>query len=124
MLKLSKLKNRKGITIVEVMIVLGIIGLLCAMALPNFGRMRANAYRDQCITNLRTIAAAKERWSLETGAADTDEPSSSDLDPYIKDGTASLVCPLDPSSSFSTSYTINDIETNPACNINGAHVLP
>ena len=124
MLKLSKRKNRKGVTITEIMLVLIIIGILCAMAVPNFTRMRANAYRDKCITNLRIIVSAKEHWSLETGAADTATPTAAQLNPYIKDGTSSLVCPLDPDETFASSYTIKPIKYRPECKIKpGTHYL-
>lgn len=117
MLKLLKSKNRKAISLVEMVIVALVIGILCAVAVPNFTRIRANVYRDRCITNLRRIVSAKEHWSLETGAADTATPTETQLDPYIKDGTSSLFCPIDPSESFATSYNINNISTDPTCKI-------
>ncbi|MDD5680064.1 MAG: prepilin-type N-terminal cleavage/methylation domain-containing protein [Candidatus Omnitrophica bacterium] len=118
-------RNNYGFTLMEMMIVAVIIGILCAIAIPNFITVRNNTYRDACITNLRRIVAAKEHWAMETGAADTDTPTAVQLDPYIKDGTTSLVCPVDASKTFSTSYNINSIATNPACKIQPAtHVLP
>lgn len=117
--------DNAGFTIVEMMVVAAIIAILCAIAIPNFMKIRTNTYRDVCITNLRRIAAAKEHWSMETGAADADTPTALQLDPYIGDSTASLICPLDTSKTFSTSYIVNAISTNPACNISpGSHVLP
>lgn len=121
-----KNSNRRGMTLIEIIMVLLIMGILCAIAVPNFTRMRTNAYRDKCITNLRTIAAAKEHWSLETGAADTATPTTAQLNTgygYIKGGTSSLVCPLDPSQTFATSYNINNMSTNPACKIDSTHTL-
>ncbi len=117
--------DNMGFTIVEMLVVSAIIAILCAIAVPNFIKIRSNTYRDVCITNLMRVVAAKEHWSMETGAADTDTPTALQLDPYIKDGTASLVCPMDTNKTFSTSYTINSISTKPACKISpGSHVLP
>lgn len=113
-----KYRNSCGVTIVEMMVVVVIIGILCAIAIPNFALIRNNAYRDQCITNLHRIATAKEHWAMETGASDDATPSAADLDPYIKDGTASLKCPIDAQKTFSTSYSINAVNVVPACKIN------
>ena len=119
------MRHNRGITLVEMMVVAVIIGIICAIALPNFATIRNNAYRDQCITNLMRISAAKEHWSMETGAADADVPTAIQLDPYIKDGTASLKCPLDAQKTFATSYSINAVNAAPACKISpGTHKLP
>ncbi len=116
--------NRFGVTIIEIMIVIAIIGIVCAVALPNFTTIRNNAYRDHCVTNLRRISAAKEHWAMETGAADTDTPTATQLDPYLKDGTLSIKCPLDTQHTFSTSYTIEAVNINPTCKIvPGTHKL-
>ena len=111
------LRNREGMSIVEVVIVAFIIGILCALAIPNFTKIRGNVYKDKCITNLRRIATAKEHWSLETEALDTATPTTSQLDTYVKDGVSSLVCPLDAAEGFSTSYEVNNLTANPACKI-------
>ena len=115
MAKLLRRKNRKGLTLVEVMVIVLIMGLLFTIAVPNFARIRRNAYRDKCITNLQIIAAAKEHYSLETGCADSTVPTAAQLNPYIKGGTSSLACPLDSTETFANSYNINNIATNCAC---------
>ena len=66
------MRHNRGITLVEMMVVAVIIGIICAIALPNFATIRNNAYKDQCIINLMRIVAAKEHWSMETGATDAD----------------------------------------------------
>ena len=118
------MKDKKGFSLIEVMIAAAIIAIVCAIAMPNFNRMRANSYRDQCVTHLRMIMFAKEQWSLETGASDTDTATSAQLDPYIKNGSSTLVCPIDTTSTFDTSYNINDISNKPSCKIDGTHILP
>ncbi len=117
--------HSRGMSLVEVLTVAVIIGILCAIAIPNFTKIRHTTYTNECITNLRRIAAAKEHWSLENNADDTATPTASDLDPYIKGGTASMVCPLDPAGSFGTSYSIQSMANNPTCKIEPAnHSLP
>lgn len=119
------MKSFKGFTILEMMIVVAILGLLLVFALPNFTKSKEGVYREECIDNLRRIHTAKELYAIEHNKGADYEPKATDLDPYIKGGTASLVCPSDPGKSFSTSYLINKIgtKTPPTCNKNGDHKI-
>ena len=58
---------KKGFTLVEIMIVVAIIGLLAAIAIPSFMRARTTAQANACINNLRQIESAKDQYALEAG---------------------------------------------------------
>jgi prepilin-type N-terminal cleavage/methylation domain-containing protein len=68
-----------GFTLLEIMIVVGIIGIILAVAVPSWLKTRERAQRDICIENLLQIETAKQLWALETGAGTGAEPGDEDL---------------------------------------------
>src|SRR5688572_18270490 len=72
-------RRRGGFTLVEIMIVVAIIGIILAVALPAFMKSRAQARKQICIENLSQLESAKQQWSLEAGKKDGDPPTEDDL---------------------------------------------
>lgn len=102
-------------TLVEIMIVVGVIGLLAAIAVPNFFKARENARTKSCINNLRLIDQAKQQWAMELNRRNTATPRSSELYPYLgRPGSQTL--PTCPSGGR---YTIGPVNEIPTCDYTG-----
>jgi prepilin-type N-terminal cleavage/methylation domain-containing protein len=127
-MKTSNVK-KKGFTLVEIMIVVAIIGLLAAIAIPNFVRSRTTSQMDACINNLRLIDAAQQQWALEQRQTSSSVPQATDLQPYLGHGQNGELptCPADTDATptFTTSYVIVNVGSKPTCNqVSATHVLP
>jgi type II secretory pathway pseudopilin PulG len=107
------------------MIVVCIIGLLSTLAVPGMLRARVKGQESTCLDNLRLLDWAKQQWALENKSAPTSTPTPAELMPYLGRGAGKLpICPADPSHTFTSSYTMNDCSTAPACQIVASHALP
>ncbi len=129
---------KKGFTLVEIMIVVAIIGLLAAIAIPSFMKARTTSQMNACINNLRQIESAKDQYSIEAGRTNgwsfaDDATAFSNLvgatAGYIK---AYPACPAsaDANAKGTTAraqadYNVNAIGVNPTCVVvTATHVLP
>ena len=112
-----KKNNNKGFTLVEIMIVVAIIGLLAAIAIPSFVKNRNLAQQNRCINNLRMIDGAKQQAAVEHGWTDetpiaVDSVAESNVNEYIK-GEGVPICPS------GGTYTYNQVSVDPDCEITG-----
>ncbi len=77
----------KGFTLVEIMIVVAIIALLAAIAVPSFLRARARAQATTILNDARLLDTAFQEHVIEAGKASSDSVAFSDLTPYLKSGS-------------------------------------
>src|SRR5881394_2923077 len=77
-------KNRGGFTLVEIMIVVALIALLAAIAVPNFLRARKRAQATRILDDLRLIDGALDLYATENSKSDGDIATWADLQPYLK----------------------------------------
>jgi prepilin-type N-terminal cleavage/methylation domain-containing protein len=104
--------QRKGFTLVEIMIVVAIIALLAAIAIPSFIKSRQESRKSGCINNLRLIDHAKQQYATANDVADSTVLTEANLRDYFKGGF--------PTCRVSTvAYTIGNLSNNPTCNQTG-----
>jgi prepilin-type N-terminal cleavage/methylation domain-containing protein len=126
-MKTNKTSRKAGFTLVEIMIVVAIIGLLAAIAIPNFIKARATSQQNACINNLRQIDGAINEWALETGQSNGNTVGTvATVSAYIKLNSNNLV----PGCPAGGTYTTSTVGANPqvSCSLSGLagtpHKLP
>ena len=122
-----KIQSRRnaGFTLVEIMIVVAIIGLLAAIAIPNFVKARNTAQANACINNLRQIDSAVQQWALENGKKDADTIVSGEVTGYIK-GNAMPQCPANKGTDYALGASVGAtpvVQCTPGEALTPAHKL-
>ena len=104
------------------MIVVALIGLLAAVAVPTFVRARTTSQKNACINNLREIFSATQQWALEMRQSPNATVGFTDIQPYLKN---SVTCPSGgATATFASSYALVDVTTLPTCKVDsGSHIL-
>src|SRR5437762_14137632 len=108
--------DKQGFTLVEIMIVVAIIGLLAAIAIPNYVKARDNSQLNACINNLRQIDGAAQTWALESKKQSSDPYTLSVLKPYIKLTTSGNIPDCPAGGTYSPGAAVSNA---PTCTISG-----
>jgi prepilin-type N-terminal cleavage/methylation domain-containing protein len=110
-------KARHGFTLVEIMIVVLIIGILLAIAVPNFIKARETSRTKSCLANLKQIDAGKEQYMMDKNTT-TAPGALTDL------VGATLYIKNTPTCPSGGAYTVGAADAAPTCSIGTPHVLP
>ena len=107
-------KNRGGFTLVEIMIVVAIIALLAAIAVPNFLRARKRSQATRCLEDLRILDSADDQYAIENNKSTGDTIAWADIQNYLK--TGSVLYNSGGSDMFGNAYQGFSVDTIPKLN--------
>lgn len=107
---LHKLNHRRGaFTLVEIMIVVAIIALLAAIAVPNFLRARKRSQAVRILEDLRLLDAAVDRYAIDTSKPAGHNPVFTDLQNYLKNDTNLYATGMDIFGDTYGPFTVDSI---------------
>lgn len=109
--------RHRGFTLVEIMVVVFIVGLLLALAMPNLVQAREKSRRRACIGNLLRLEIAKQQWAMDHNKEPDDTPEWNDIvgpTAYIKGNPDTYPTSTCPSGG---TYTMNNVSTPPQCSM-------
>jgi len=106
LLKLNKMKDQKGFTLIELMIVIAIIGILAAIAIPQFNAYRKRSYNSSAVADLRNAATAQEAYFVDesTYCSATSTLISSTYGLYLSDRVKFSIVSADASNYVMKSH--------------------
>src|ERR1700693_2775790 len=113
-------KKRGGFTLVEIMIVVAIIALLAAIAVPGFLRARKRSQATRILNDLRMIDSAVDQYAIETNRVTGATVAVADWTSYLKSGTVLYNTAND---LLGDNYGLQTVDTLPAVPLNSYNTL-
>lgn len=110
--------SRRGFTLVEIMIVVAIIALLAAIAVPNFLRARKRSQATSILEDLRLLDSAMDQYAIETNKLGGMHPVMADLKNYLKAGTTLYVTSKDIFGNDFGAFTVDSVPKVPTSSFN------
>src|SRR4028119_1379428 len=101
---------RRAFSLIEIMIVVLIIGILLAIAVPNFVRAREASRAKACVSNLKQIQSAKEQWAMDKRIAEGTAAVDAEI---FGAGNYIVVRPTCPADNGA--YVLGAVGANPTC---------
>jgi prepilin-type N-terminal cleavage/methylation domain-containing protein len=113
---LQKLQTRRGgFTLVEIMIVVAIIALLAAIAVPNFLRARKRSQATRILEDLRMLDSGTDQYAIENNKTTGSNANMTDLKAYIKTGTVLYSTGADIfGDTYGPTFTVDTLPLIPA----------
>ena len=120
-MKFFRPKSKTGFTLVEIMIVVLIIGILLAIAIPNFVAARELSRAKACVGNLKQIDSATQQWCMDKKKNATNYGTGPVIgtDLYVSGGTG-YIRALPPARPTAPMRSASAITSTPQCSISGA----
>ena len=112
-------KKRGGFTLVEIMIVVAIIALLAAIAVPGFLRARKRSQATRILNDLRMIDSAVDQYAIETTRVTGVAVNVADWTSYLKSGTVLYNTGADLLGNTYGAQTVDSLPAVPLASYNG-----
>ncbi|MFO7534629.1 MAG: prepilin-type N-terminal cleavage/methylation domain-containing protein [Kiritimatiellia bacterium] len=114
--------KKRGFTLVEIMIVVAIIGLLAAIAIPSFTKIRAESRKSACQNGQRLVRDAVDQWAMANNIAEGGNTIEAEVVEFIKGNTAPL-CP-EGNVAIAIPATVGAAVVCPVASVTALHTLP